>query len=122
VTIIATLLMMHRAVEAAALLEKDGISAEVIDPGPSSLRLGAGEGECCEDGPCRHGGGKPEARRRGGGDRRHPGRRDDRLPGGTCEEGGAPNTPAPFSPPMERFYIPDAARIAQAARDLMAIS
>jgi len=27
----------------------------------------------------------------------------------------APNTPAPFSPPMERFYIPDAARIAAAA-------
>jgi pyruvate dehydrogenase E1 component beta subunit len=34
----------------------------------------------------------------------------------------APNTPAPFSPPMERFYIPDAARIAAAAKELVAIS
>ena len=34
----------------------------------------------------------------------------------------AQNTPAPFSPPMEKFYVPDAVRIAQAARDLMAIS
>lgn len=32
VTIIATSLMVHRALEAAAELEKDGISAEVIDP------------------------------------------------------------------------------------------
>ncbi len=28
----------------------------------------------------------------------------------------APNTPAPFSPPMEQFYIPDAKRIAHAVR------
>ena len=34
----------------------------------------------------------------------------------------APNTPAPFSPPMEKFYVPDAARIAKAARELMEIS
>jgi pyruvate dehydrogenase E1 component beta subunit len=34
----------------------------------------------------------------------------------------APNTPAPFSPPMEKFYVPDAARIAKAAKDLMEIS
>ena len=34
----------------------------------------------------------------------------------------APDTPAPFSPPMEKFYVPDAARIASAARELMAIS
>ena len=34
----------------------------------------------------------------------------------------APNTPAPFSPPMEKFYVPDALRIVQAARDLMAMS
>ncbi len=34
----------------------------------------------------------------------------------------APNTPAPFSPPMEKFYVPDAARIAKAARELMQVS
>jgi pyruvate dehydrogenase E1 component beta subunit len=32
VTIIATMAMVHRALEAAADLEKDGISAEVVDP------------------------------------------------------------------------------------------
>ena len=32
VTIIATLLMVYRAMEAAAILEKEGISVEVIDP------------------------------------------------------------------------------------------
>jgi len=34
----------------------------------------------------------------------------------------APNTPAPFAPPMEQFYIPDPARIAAAARELVEIS
>jgi len=34
----------------------------------------------------------------------------------------APSTPAPFSPPMEKFYVPDAERIARAARDLIAMS
>jgi pyruvate/2-oxoglutarate/acetoin dehydrogenase E1 component len=28
-------------------------------------------------------------------------------------------TPAPFSPPMERFYVPSVQRIADAVRDLM---
>ncbi|MBI2438906.1 MAG: alpha-ketoacid dehydrogenase subunit beta, partial [Lentisphaerae bacterium] len=32
----------------------------------------------------------------------------------------APNTPAPFSPPMEKFYIPSVERIAEAARATMA--
>ena len=32
VTIIATLLMMHRSLQAAELLAREGISAEVIDP------------------------------------------------------------------------------------------
>jgi pyruvate dehydrogenase E1 component beta subunit len=34
----------------------------------------------------------------------------------------APCTPAPFSPPMEKFYVPDAKRIAQAVRDQINIS
>ncbi|MDA0322690.1 MAG: hypothetical protein O2923_08245 [Verrucomicrobia bacterium] len=32
----------------------------------------------------------------------------------------APNVPPPFSPPMEAFYRPDAARIADAVRASMA--
>ena len=31
-TVLATLLMMHRSLQAAAMLEGEGISAEVIDP------------------------------------------------------------------------------------------
>jgi pyruvate/2-oxoglutarate/acetoin dehydrogenase E1 component len=34
----------------------------------------------------------------------------------------APDTPAPFSPPMEKYYVPDAARIVNAARRLIEIS
>jgi 2-oxoisovalerate dehydrogenase E1 component beta subunit len=33
---------------------------------------------------------------------------------------GALDTPVPFSPPLEDAYRPDAAKIAQAARDLAA--
>jgi acetoin:2,6-dichlorophenolindophenol oxidoreductase subunit beta len=33
----------------------------------------------------------------------------------------APNTPAPFSPVMEKFYIPQPGRIAQAVRNLLKI-
>jgi 2-oxoisovalerate dehydrogenase E1 component beta subunit len=32
----------------------------------------------------------------------------------------SPDTPAPFSPPMENFYRPDAARIVAAARKVLA--
>jgi pyruvate dehydrogenase E1 component beta subunit len=30
-----------------------------------------------------------------------------------------PHTPVPFSPPLERFYLPDAARVAAAAERLV---
>ena len=32
----------------------------------------------------------------------------------------APNTPVPFAPPMEKRYVPDAARIAEAVRQVCA--
>jgi len=32
----------------------------------------------------------------------------------------APNTPAPFSPPMEKFYVPSVERIADAVREVVA--
>jgi pyruvate dehydrogenase E1 component beta subunit len=31
----------------------------------------------------------------------------------------APDTPVPFSPPLEQFFIPDEKRIAQAIRDIV---
>ncbi len=123
VTIIASLLMMHRAMEAAATLEKEGISAEVIDPRtlvPFDWDLV--KGSVAKTGRVIT---VEESPRRGG--------VGGEIAATLAEEMidyliapvrrvAAPNTPAPFSPPMERFYVPDAARIAKAARDLMAIS
>ena len=123
VTIIATLLMMHRAVEAAALLEKEGISAEVIDP----RSLVPFDWELVKESVAKTGRvvTVEESPRRGG--------LGAEIAATLAEEMidflvapvkrvAAPNTPAPFSPPMEKFYVPDAARITQAARDLMAMS
>jgi acetoin:2,6-dichlorophenolindophenol oxidoreductase subunit beta len=120
VTIIATLLMMHRSLQAAQILEKDGISAEVIDPRSlvpfdwetvnASVKK-TGRVVIVEESP-KHGGIGAEI-------------------GATIAEDmfeylkapvkrvAAPNTPAPFSPPMEKFYIPDVDRIAAAAKKLL---
>ena len=123
VTIIATLLMMHRSLEAAALLAKEGISAEVIDPRslvPFDWDLVKGSVAktnrvvIVEESPKRGGLGAEVAATLA----------EEML---DCLVApvirvAAPETPAPFSPPMEKFYIPDAARIAKAARELMRIS
>ena len=123
VTVIATLLMMHRAMEAAGILAAEGIEAEVIDPRslvPFDWELvmesaaKTGRVVTVEESPKRGGIGAE-------------------IAATLAEEAidflvapvkrvAAPNTPAPFAPPMERFYVPDAARIAQAARDLVAMS
>ena len=123
VTIIATLLMMHRSLEAADLLEKDGISAEVIDP----RSLVPFDWELVKESVAKTGRvvTVEESPRRGG--------MGAEIAATLAEEMidflvapvkrvAAPNTPAPFSPPMEKFYVPDAVRIARAARELMAIS
>jgi pyruvate dehydrogenase E1 component beta subunit len=123
VTIIATLLMMHRALEAAEILSREGISAEVIDPRslvPFDWDLvnesvaKTGRVVTVEESP-KHGGVGAEI-------------------AATLAESmidflvapikrvAAPNTPAPFAPSMEKFYVPDALRIAQAARELIEIS
>jgi len=120
-TIIATLLMMHRSLQAAETLAKEGISIEVIDPRSlvpfdwdivrTSLEK-TGRVMIVEESPKRGGIGAEI--------------------GATIAEDmadlltapikrvAAPNTPAPFSPPMEKFYVPDAERIAAAARELCA--
>ena len=123
VTIVATLLMMHRALQAAELLAEEGISAEVIDPRtlvPFDWDLvkasvaKTGRVVMVEESPKRGGIGAEIAATAGRG--------DARLPAGARQPGGGAEHPAPFSPPMERFYIPDAARIAAAAKELMRIS
>ncbi len=123
VTIIATLLMMHRALEAAGILAEEGISAEVIDPRslvPFDWDLvkesvaKTGRVVTVEESPKRGGLGAEIAATLAE-------EMIDFLVA-PVKRVAAPSTPAPFSPPMEKFYVPDAKRIAQAARDLMAMS
>jgi pyruvate/2-oxoglutarate/acetoin dehydrogenase E1 component len=123
VTIVATLLMMHRALEAAAMLEKEGISAEVIDPRTlvpfdwDLLKASVAKTNrvvTVEESPRRGGLGAEIAATLA----------EEMLDSlvAPVRRVAAPETPAPFSPPMEKFYVPDAARIAKAARELMQIS
>ena len=86
VTIVATLLMMHRAMEAAVMLERDGISVEVIDP----RSLVPFDWELVKefrrkDGAVRDRRGKPQARRAGSRDRGNARRGDAGLPRGPGE-------------------------------------
>ena len=117
VTIIGTLLMMHRSLQAAEILEKEGISAEVIDPRSlvpfdwptvnASVEK-TGKVVIVEESPKRNGIGAEIAATLA----------EDMLEHllAPVKRVAAPNTPAPFSPPMENFYIPDANNIAEAAR------
>ncbi|MGD0728342.1 MAG: alpha-ketoacid dehydrogenase subunit beta [Spirochaetia bacterium] len=123
VTIIATLLMMHRAMEAAALLSEQEISAEVIDPRsivPFDWELvkesvaKTGRVITVEESPKRGGLGAEIAATLAE-------EMIDFLIAPVTRV-AAPDTPAPFSPPMERFYVPNAARIVNAARRLIEIS
>ena len=123
VTIVATLLMMHRAVQAAALLAEQGISAEVIDP----RSIVPFDWELLKESVAKTGRviTVEESPRRGG--------LGAEIAATLAEEMidflvapvtrvAAPDTPAPFSPAMERYYVPDAARIVNAAQRLMEIS
>jgi pyruvate/2-oxoglutarate/acetoin dehydrogenase E1 component len=123
VTIVATLLMMHRALQAADLLAAEGISAEVIDPRslvPFDVDLlkasvaKTGRLVTVEESPKRGGIGAEIAATAA--------EEMIDLLLAPVRRVAAPNTPAPFSPPMERFYVPDAKRIAAAARELVAMS
>jgi pyruvate/2-oxoglutarate/acetoin dehydrogenase E1 component len=122
VTIVGTLLMMHRAMAAAEVLASEGVHAEVIDPrslvpfdwplleasvqkttrlvvvtegprtGSVASEIAAGAAE----------------------------RLMDYLTA-PIERVTSPDIPVPFAPPMEDFYRPDARRIAAAARRTMGI-
>jgi pyruvate dehydrogenase E1 component beta subunit len=122
-TIVATLLMMHRAMEAAEILAREGISAEVIDPRtlvPFDWDLvkasvaKTGRVVTVEESPKRGGIGAEIAATLA----------EESIDSllAPVRRVAAPNTPAPFAPPMEKFYVPDAARIVAAARELMEIS
>ncbi|HOK79792.1 MAG TPA: alpha-ketoacid dehydrogenase subunit beta [bacterium] len=123
ITIVATLLMMHRACEAAEIVEKEGISVEVIDP----RSLVPFDWEIVKQSIAKTGRLiiVEESPRRGG--------IGAEIAATVAEEMldflvapvkriAAPDTPAPFSPVMEKFYVPDTVRIVQAIKEMMSIS
>jgi pyruvate dehydrogenase E1 component beta subunit len=121
VTLIGSLLMMHRCLQAAWELEKEGIQAEVIDPRtlvPFDWELvkrsveKTGKVVLVEESP-KQGGVFAE------------------IAATIAEEMaelllapvrriGAPNTPAPFVPVMENFYKPSVDKIIGVARECVA--
>ena len=118
VTIVATALMVHRALEAADILAKDGISVEVVDP----RTLVPLDKECILSSVR-----KTHAlvvvqeavKTAGAG---------AEIAAMVAEEAieyldapivrlGAPFCPVPFSPPLEQAYMPSVEKIVQAVRD-----
>jgi pyruvate/2-oxoglutarate/acetoin dehydrogenase E1 component len=120
VTLIGTLLMMHRCLQVAALLEQEGIDVEVIDPRslvPFDWEMvnasvsKTGRVVIVEESPKRNGIGAEIAATLA----------EEMIDSLTApiKRVAAPNTPAPFAPPMENFYVPSVERIADAVRRVM---
>ena len=120
VTILANLLMVHEALVAAQELAAEGVECEVIDPRTlvpldyetlySSVKK-TGRLLIVHEDTFRLGWGAEVAARVS---------RDcfDYLDA-PVERLAAPDTPVPFSLPMERFYVPGAGRIVDAVRGLL---
>jgi pyruvate/2-oxoglutarate/acetoin dehydrogenase E1 component len=120
VTIVATLLMMHRALQAAETLAGEGISAEVIDPRSlfpfdwdlvKTSVMKTSRAVIVEEGPKRGGWSAEIAATLAES-------MSDYLTAPVMRV-ASPDIPAPFAPPMENFYRPDAKRIVEAARTLV---
>jgi len=120
VTIFATLYMVHKSLAAAEELSKQGISAEVVDPKTlvpldkqaivNSVKKTGRIVIVTED--CKTGGVSAE------------------IAAVVAEEAidyldapvkrvAEPDTPIPFSPPLEKFVIPDENRIIKAVREIL---
>jgi pyruvate/2-oxoglutarate/acetoin dehydrogenase E1 component len=120
VTIVGHLLMMHHAMQAAEALEKEGISAEVIDPRSlwpldydliSTSVKKTGRIVVVE-----------ESAKQGGIGGEIATQIAETIPDyllAPVKRIAAPNTPAPFSPPMEKFYIPQPERIAGEVKQML---
>ena len=120
ITIVANLLMMYRAMEAAEILEKEGISCEVIDPRTlvpfdyetlnksieKTTRL-----MIVEEDTKRGGWGAEVAA--------HVAEESLYLLDAPIKRVAGLDTVIPFAPIMENFVIPSAERIVAEARDLM---
>jgi pyruvate dehydrogenase E1 component beta subunit len=120
VTLVALSRMVHIALSASDILEKNGISAEVIDPRSlvpldkdtiiDSVKK-TGRLIIVDESPI-------------------TGSAASEITATVCEEAfdyldapikrvNAPNTPVPFSPPLEKFYLPDEKKIIRAVNDLI---
>jgi len=121
VTVVANLLMVHKSLEAANTLESSGISVEVIDPRTlvpfdwetvfRSVRK-TGRLVIVEEDNLTGGWGAEVAARAA-----------ESCIGyldGPIRRVAAPDTPVPFAPVMENFYVPSAERIVTAVRDVTA--
>ncbi len=120
VTIVANLLMVHRSLQAAKALEADGIDAEVIDVRTlvpldeetifASVRK-TGRLIIVEEDNLTGGWGAEVAARVA-----------DSCIGsleGPIRRVAAPDTPVPFAPVMENFYIPSVAKILATVKDVL---
>lgn len=119
VTLVGTLLMMHRCLQAAAQLEKEGISVEVIDPRSlvpfdyATLKKSVGKTGrlvIVEESPKRSGIGAEIAATMA--------EEAIKTLVAPIKRVAAPNTIVPFSPPMENFYIPQVERIVSVIREM----
>jgi len=120
ITIIGTLLMMHRALQAAETLAAEGISAEVIDPRSlvpfdwdlvKESVMKTTRAVIVEEGPKRGGWSAEIAATLAE-------TMSDYLTAPVTRV-ASPDIPVPFAPPMENFYRPDAQRIVDAVRKLL---
>lgn len=119
-TIVASLLMMHFSLQAAEILAKEGIDCEVIDPRTLwpldiNLILGSvkktGRAVIVEESPKQGGLGAEIGMQIA-----------ENIPDyllAPITRVAAPNTPAPYSPVMEKFYIPQPERIASVIKKLV---
>ncbi|HEV2487355.1 MAG TPA: alpha-ketoacid dehydrogenase subunit beta [Terracidiphilus sp.] len=120
ITLVANLLMMYRAMEAAALLDKEGIQCEVIDPRTlvpfdyatviESLRK-TGRLLIVHEDHYTNGWGAQLAA--------YIAENEIYLLDAPIRRVAAYDVPVPFAPVMENFVVPTAERIAEAARSLM---
>ncbi len=120
VTIVATLLMMHFSLTAAAMLAEAGIGCEVVDPRtiwPLDMDLisesvrKTGRIVIVEESP-----------KQGGIGAEIGVEISERIPDylrAPVTRIAAPNTPAPFSPVLEKGYVPQPQRIASVVKKLV---
>jgi acetoin:2,6-dichlorophenolindophenol oxidoreductase subunit beta len=120
ITIVATLLMIYRAMEAAAILEKEGISVEIIDPRTlvpfdyetviNSIKKTSRLMIVEED-----------TRRNGWGAEVAAQIAEDAIYflDAPVKRIASYDVPVPFAPVMENFVVPSSGRIVEEARKLM---